>query len=76
MEEHRLRVFENGVLKNMIGPKMEEVIRVLIKLRIEELNDLYFSLDIVRVATGGGGNGLVMWQVWGEIYTLIWCGQM
>ena len=35
MEEHRLRVFENGVLKNMIGPKMEEVIRVLIKLRGE-----------------------------------------
>jgi len=40
MEEHRQRVFENKVLKNMIGPKMDEVVRVLIKLHIEELNDL------------------------------------
>jgi hypothetical protein len=40
MEEHKLRVFENGVLNNMIGPEMDEVVRVLIKLYIEELNDL------------------------------------
>jgi len=40
MEEHRLRVVENGVLKNMIGSKMDEVIRVLIKMHTKELNDL------------------------------------
>jgi hypothetical protein len=48
MEGHSLRGFENGVQKKMIGPKMEEVIRVLIKLRIGELNDLQFSLYIVK----------------------------
>jgi hypothetical protein len=40
MEKHRQRVFENKVLKNTTGPKMDEVVRVSIKLHIEELNDL------------------------------------
>ena len=35
-------MFENGVMKNVIGPKMDEVIlvRVLLKMHTEELNDL------------------------------------
>jgi hypothetical protein len=40
-------VFESSVLKNMVGPKMDEVTRILIKLHIEELNDPYYSLDVV-----------------------------
>jgi hypothetical protein len=42
-EEHRLRVFENRVLKRINGPKREEVIGERRKLHNEELNDLYSS---------------------------------
>jgi len=40
-EERRLRVFENGVLRRIFGPKRDEVTRVLRKLHKEELHDLY-----------------------------------
>ena len=46
-EEHRLRVFENRVLR-IFGPKRDEVAREWRKLN-EELNDLYSSPDIVWV---------------------------
>jgi len=45
----RLRVFENRVLRRMFGPKRDEVTGKWRKLHNEELNDLYFSLNIVRV---------------------------
>jgi len=48
-EEHRLRVFENRVLRRVFGPKRDEVTGVWRKLHNEELNDLYCSLNIVRV---------------------------
>jgi hypothetical protein len=48
MEERRLRVFENGVLRRTIGPKKDEVIREW-RTHNEELNDLYCSPNIVRV---------------------------
>jgi hypothetical protein len=48
-EERRLRVFENRVLKRIIGPKRDEVIVEWRKLHNEELNDLYCSPNIVRV---------------------------
>jgi hypothetical protein len=47
-EEHRLRVFENRVLKRINGPKGEEVIGEQRKLHNEELNDLYSSPNTVR----------------------------
>jgi hypothetical protein len=40
-EEHRLRVFENRVLREIPGPKWEEVTGDWRKLHNEELNDLY-----------------------------------
>jgi hypothetical protein len=40
-EEHRLRVFENKVLRGMFGPKGDEVTGEWRKLRNGELNDLY-----------------------------------
>jgi hypothetical protein len=40
-EEHRLRVFENRVLKRIFGPKRDEVTGEWRKLHNEELNDLY-----------------------------------
>jgi len=48
-EEHRLRVFENRVLRRIFGPKRDEVTGEWRKLHNEEFNDLYCSPYIVRV---------------------------
>jgi hypothetical protein len=65
--ERRLRVFGNRVLRGIFGPKKDDVTGEWKKLHNEELNDLYFSPNIVRViksrrmgwaghvATMGGG---------------------
>jgi hypothetical protein len=47
-EEHRLRVFENRVLRKIFGPKREED-GSWRKLHNDELHSLYSSLNIVRV---------------------------
>jgi hypothetical protein len=47
-EEHRLRVFENRVLRRIFGPKREED-GSWIKLHNDELHSLYSSPNIVRV---------------------------
>jgi hypothetical protein len=48
-EEHRLRVFENRVLRRIFGPKRDEVTGSWTKLHNEELHGLYSSPSIVRV---------------------------
>jgi hypothetical protein len=48
-EEQRLKVFENRVLRRIFGPKREEVTWEWRRLHNEELDDLYSSLNIVRV---------------------------
>jgi hypothetical protein len=48
-EEHRLRVFENRVLKRIFGPKRDEVMGEWRKLHNEELRDLYSSPGIIRI---------------------------
>jgi hypothetical protein len=48
-EEHRLRVFENRVLRRIFGPNRDEVTGGLRKLHNEELHGLYSSPSIVRV---------------------------
>ena len=48
-EEHRLRVFENRVLKIIFGAKKDEVTGEWRKLHNEELNDRYSSPDIIRM---------------------------
>ena len=50
-EKRRLRVFENRVLRRIFGPKRDEVTGDWRKLHIEELNDLYSLINIVRVMT-------------------------
>jgi hypothetical protein len=47
--KHRLRVFENRVLRGMHGPKENEVTGVWRILHIEELHNLYFSPSIIRM---------------------------
>jgi hypothetical protein len=48
-EEHRLRVFENRVLRGIFGPKRDKVTGEWRRLQNEELNDLYSSPNIIRV---------------------------
>jgi hypothetical protein len=52
-EEHRLRLFENRVLRRICGPKRDEVTGEWRKLHNEELHNLYSS---------PGGRG--MWPAW------------
>jgi hypothetical protein len=47
-EEHRLRVFENRVLRRTFGPKKDEVTGEWRKLHTEELHILYSSPNIIR----------------------------
>jgi hypothetical protein len=69
-EEHRLRVFENRVLRRMFEPKREDQ-RSWRKLHNDELHSQYSSPNIVReiksrrvrwaghvARVGGGGRGV------------------
>ena len=48
-EERKPRVFENMVLRRIFGPRRDEVTGEWRRLHNEELNDLYFSPNILRV---------------------------
>jgi hypothetical protein len=47
-EEHRLRAFENSLLRRIFGPKRNEVTGDWRKLHNEELRILYSSPNIIR----------------------------
>jgi hypothetical protein len=47
-EEHRLRVFENRLLRRIFGPKRDEVTGEWRKMLNGELHNLYSSPDIIR----------------------------
>jgi len=49
MEERKLRMFENMVLRRIFGPRREGVTVEWRRLHNEGLNDLYSSPNIVRV---------------------------
>jgi hypothetical protein len=46
-EEHRLRMFDNRVLRRIFGSKRDEVAGGWRKLHNEELRDLYFSPNAI-----------------------------
>jgi hypothetical protein len=48
-EEHRLRVFENRVLRRIFRPNGDEVTGGWRKLHNEELHNLYSSPSIIRM---------------------------
>jgi len=52
-EEHKLRMFENRVLRKMFGSKKDKVTGEWRKLHNEELNNLYSSPNIIRVIKSG-----------------------
>jgi hypothetical protein len=48
-EEHRLRVFENRVLRRIFKPKSDAVTGDWRNLHNEELHNLYSSPNIIRM---------------------------
>jgi hypothetical protein len=48
-DERRLRVFENGVLRRIFGPKRDEVTGEWRRLHNKELYSLYSSPNKIRV---------------------------
>jgi hypothetical protein len=48
-DEHRLKMFENRVLKRIFGPERDEVTGGWSKLHNEELHNLYSSPSIIRI---------------------------
>jgi hypothetical protein len=52
-EEHKLRVFENRLLRRIIGPKRDGVMGGWRKLHNEELRNLYSSPSVIRIIKSG-----------------------
>jgi hypothetical protein len=50
-EEHKLRAFENRVLRRIFGPKRDEVMEGWRKLHNKEQHDLYSLPSIIRIIT-------------------------
>jgi hypothetical protein len=48
-EKQRLRVFENRVLRRILGPRRDVVTRGWRKLHNKELNDFYSSQSIIGI---------------------------
>jgi hypothetical protein len=48
-EEHRLRVFENRMLRRILRPKRDEVMGELKVLHKEKRHDLYSSPSVIRI---------------------------
>jgi hypothetical protein len=74
-EEHRLRVFENRVLRRIFGPERGEN-RSWRKLHNDEFHGLYSSLNIVRMIKSRRmrWTGHVARMGRGEVFTGSWLG--
>jgi hypothetical protein len=74
-EEHRLRVFENRVLRRIFGPEMDED-GSWRKLRNGELHSLYSSPNIFEAVKSKSKRwaGHVARMGEGEMFTRFWLG--
>jgi hypothetical protein len=63
-EEHRLRVFENRVLRRIFGSKRDEVTGEWRKLHNEELHNFYSSPDIIRQVKSRRMRWAGLWHAW------------
>jgi hypothetical protein len=48
-EEHRLKAFENRVLRRIFGTRRDEIIGGWRKLHDEKLHNLYSSASLIRI---------------------------
>jgi hypothetical protein len=73
-EAYRLGVFENRVLRTILGPKRDEVTGEWRRLHNEELYDLYSSSNIIRVIKRRimGLAGHVARMGRGDLHTFWW----
>jgi hypothetical protein len=77
MEESRLRVFENRVLRKMYGTTRDDATGEWRKLHNEELHDLW-SLSNIFNLIKSRRRWAVTWQVWGRegVHTVFWWRDM
>jgi hypothetical protein len=68
-EDHRLKVFENRVLRRIFGPKRNEVTGERRKLHYEELYILYSSPNIIRQTKARRMRCRGMWPACERRYT-------
>ena len=73
-----LRIFESRMLRRIYGPKRDEVTGEWRKLHNEELDDMYFPPNIVRVIKSRRMRwaGHVARMGIGETYTGFWWGNL
>jgi len=77
-EEHRLRVFENRLVRKTFAPKRDEVTGEGRRLHNEELYDVYSSPNIIRVIKSRRmrwvGNVARMGRI--QVHTGFWWGSL
>ena len=85
-EEHRLRVFENRVLRRILGSDRKELTRNCRKLHAYEPHDLSSTWNIIRMIKSRRMRWAGMWNAWwreeekrgeekrGEVYTAVGWG--
>jgi hypothetical protein len=75
-EEHRLRVFENSVLRGIFGAKRDGVTGEWRRLHNEELNDPYSSPNIIRVIKSQRRWAGHVARMGGEMHKEFWWGNI
>jgi hypothetical protein len=70
-EEHKLRVFENRVVRRIFGPKRDRVTGEWRKLHNEELQNLYSLPSIIRIVKSRRMRWADMCNEWGRRGTCI-----
>jgi len=72
-----VRVFKNGVLRRIFGPKRDEATGEWGKLHNEKLNDLYSLPNIISVIKSRRMRWAVqVARMWREVYAGFWWGNL